>query len=170
MTPKSIQAMKVSEVTRCSITISLSDQTKRSAIMKTQLYSVCLCLLLFSILCPRTFCKRGALFRGKGKEDGSKEPLQWQSKGLTKQGLRVVGAAAAAGILGGTGTGYGLGFLGKGKNKSGQKTVSRNQHMYHREGQTAEDQSQWNAASPAINNSVFLLSLVPFLIIWIRDP
>uniref|UniRef100_A0A8C6SPV5 Shadow of prion protein 2 n=1 Tax=Neogobius melanostomus TaxID=47308 RepID=A0A8C6SPV5_9GOBI len=138
---------------------------RRSAIMNVRLCSVCLCLLLLAAICPGTWCKQGGIFRGKGKSDGNKE-IPSRSKGLSKQGLKAVGAAA--GILGGMGTGYGLGFLGKGKHKTSHKTGSSDQHVY-RQGQRAENRSQWNAAAPASNHSAILLSLI-ILLICMREP
>ncbi|XP_035524204.1 shadow of prion protein 2 [Morone saxatilis] len=148
---------------------------------KQKLLSLWVCLLLVAALCPGAqyaYSKRG--FRGKGKGDGSKESPS-KSQGLSKQGLKWAGAAAA-GVLGGTGTGYGLGFLGRSKHGSGShhghKTASSEQDrgLYYNERQGFRNQSLWrafvNAAAPAPMTNIFLTlgHVVSFLIaVWIRD-
>ncbi len=156
----------------------------RSAVMTGQqkLLSLWIWLLLMAALCPGVqyaYGKRGS-FKGRGKGDGDKGPPS-QGRGLPKQGLKWAGAAAA-GMLGGTGTGYGLGFLGRPKHGSGShyshKTVSsgQDQQLYHNERQGFRNQSLWrafvNAAAPVpTNNILFTLGhVVSFLIaVWIRD-
>ncbi|XP_036451104.1 shadow of prion protein 2 [Colossoma macropomum] len=70
-------------------------------------------MLLVSSLCPWASCKHGGVFggRGKGVGMGGKSPPT-QSKGSSKQGLKLAGAAAA-GAIGGAAIGYGLGSLGR---------------------------------------------------------
>ncbi|XP_038590583.1 shadow of prion protein 2 [Micropterus salmoides] len=145
-----------------------------------KLLSLWVWLLLMAALCPGAqyaYSKRGGIFRGRGKGDGDKVPPS-QSKGLSKQGLKWAGAAAA-GILGGTGTGYGLGFLGRPKhgsgNHHGHKTASSEQdeRLYHNEGQAFRNQSLWRAfvkaSAPAPMTNIFLTHVVSFLIAaWIR--
>lgn len=143
-----------------------------------KLLSLWVWLLLMAALCPGAYSKRG--FKGRGKSDGDKAPPS-QSRGLPKQGLKWAGAAAA-GILGGTGTGYGLGFFGRPKhgsgNHHGHKTASseQDQRLYHSEGQRFHNQSLWrafvSAAAPAPTTNIFLTlgHVVSFLIAaWIRD-
>lgn len=133
-------------------------------------------------LCPGAqyaYGKRGSS-KGRGKGDGNKGPPS-QSRGLPKQGLKWAGAAAA-GVLGGTGTGYGLGFLGRPKHGSGghrgHKTApsEQDQQLYHNERQGFRNQSLWrafvSAAAPAPMTNVFLTigHVVSFLVAaWIRD-
>lgn len=136
-------------------------------------------LLLMAALCPGVYSKRGSS-KNKGKGDGSKAPPS-QGRDLSKQGLKWAGAAAA-GILGGTGTGYGLGLFGKPKHGSGKhhshKTSSseQDQQLYPREGQNLQKQDLWRAfvkaAAPAPTANIFLTlgHVVSFLIAaWIRD-
>lgn len=148
-----------------------------------KLLSLWVWLLLMAALCPGAqyaYAKRGGIFKGRGKGDGDKGPPS-QNRGLSKQGLKWAGAAAA-GMLGGTGTGYGLGFLGKQKHRSGghhsHKTSSheQEQRLYYNERQEFRNQSQWRAfvkaAAPAPLTNIFLTlgHVVSFLIaVWIRD-
>lgn len=156
----------------------------RSAVMTGQqkLFSLWVWLLLMAVLCPGAqyaYSKPGG-FKGRGKGDGNKAPTS-QSRGLSKQGLKWAGAAAA-GVLGGTGTGYGLGFLGKSKHGSGShhghKSASseQDQRLSHNERQGFRNQSLWRAfvkaAAPAPGTNIFLTlgHVVSFLIaVWIRD-
>lgn len=148
-----------------------------------KLLSLWVWLLLMAALCPGAqyaYSKRGGGSKGRGKGDGDKSSPS-QSRGLSKQGLKWAGAAAA-GMLGGTGTGYGLGFLGRPKhgsgNHHGHKTSSseQDQRLYYNEGQRFHNQSLWrafvNAAAPAPMTNIFLTlgHVVSFLIAaWIRD-
>ncbi|XP_019738391.1 uncharacterized protein LOC109523597 [Hippocampus comes] len=128
-----------------------------------KLVSLWLLLLLVVALCPGaqyTYSKRGGGTHKSGKSN--KVPAS-KGHGLPKPGLKWAGAAAA-GMLGGTGTGYGLGFLGRPKYGSrghaGQKTESSGRHDSH--GQTFRNQSRWRAflkaAAPAhLSNSLLLL-------------
>ncbi|XP_007255021.2 shadow of prion protein 2 [Astyanax mexicanus] len=70
-------------------------------------------MLLVASLCPWASGKKGGMFggRGKGVGMGGKTPPT-QSKGSSKQGLKMAGAAAA-GAIGGAAIGYGLGSLGR---------------------------------------------------------
>lgn len=121
-------------------------------------------LLLMAALCPGVqyaYSKRGGSSKGRGKGDDSKASPS-QSRGLSKQGLKWAGAAAA-GMLGGTGTGYGLGFLGRPKHGSGSHyghKTEQDQRLYHNERQGFRNQSLWrafvNAAAPAPMTNVFL--------------
>uniref|UniRef100_A0A668TIH0 Shadow of prion protein 2 n=1 Tax=Oreochromis aureus TaxID=47969 RepID=A0A668TIH0_OREAU len=97
-------------------------------------------MLLIAALCPGAqyaYSKRAGSFRGRGT--GNKAPPS-QNRGLSKQGVKWAGAAAA-GMLGGTGTGYGLGFLGKPKhgsgNNYGHKAVASEQdrQLYYQQDQ-----------------------------------
>lgn len=154
-----------------------------------KLLSLWALLLLTAALCPAAHCKRGGIFKGKGKGDkgdkGDKEPPSQGRGGLSKQGLKWAGAAAA-GILGGTGTGYGLGLFGKPKHGSGKhhhhhhsaksSSSEQDQRLYHDEGQRSNNQSLWRvfvkAAAPAPTTNIFLTlgHVVSFLIAaWIRD-
>lgn len=147
-----------------------------------KLLSLWVCLLLMAALCPGAqyaSSKRGYGFRGRGKGDGDKAPPS-QSQGLSKQGLKWAGAAAA-GVLGGTGTGYGLGFLGRPKHGSRNhyhhKTASyeEDQRRYYNDSQGNHNRSLWRAfvkaAAPAPTSNIFLTfgQAVSFLIAaWIR--
>lgn len=133
-------------------------------------------MLLVAALCP-AFSKRGGSFRGHGKGDGDKASPS-QSRGLSKKGLKWAGAAAA-GMLGGTGTGYGLGFLGRPKhgtrNHRNHKT-EQHQQPYYQETQKHNNQSLWrvivSGSPPDPGRNLFLPlgHLVPFLTAtWIRD-
>lgn len=153
----------------------------RSAGMTGQqkLLSLWVWLLLMAALCPGVqyaYSKRGGSSKGRGKSDGNKVPPS-QGRGLPKQGLKWAGAAAA-GMLGGTGTGYGLGFLGRPKHRSGghygHKT-EQDRPLYHSERQGFHNQSLWrafvNEAAPVPGTNVFLTlgQVVSFLIAaWIR--
>uniref|UniRef100_A0A3Q1J1C2 Shadow of prion protein 2 n=1 Tax=Anabas testudineus TaxID=64144 RepID=A0A3Q1J1C2_ANATE len=114
------------------------------------LLSLWVCLLLMAALCPGAqyaASKRGYGFKSRGKGDSGKAPPS-QSQGLSKQGLKWAGAAAA-GVLGGTGTGYGLGFLGRPKhgsrNHHDHKTAphEEDQQHYYNEGRANRSQSLW---------------------------
>lgn len=147
-----------------------------------KLLSLCVLILLIVALCPGaqyTYSKRGSVFKVGKKGDGNKGPPS-QSRGFSKQGLKWAGAAAA-GVLGGTGTGYGLGFLGKPKHGSrhhyGQKTShsEKDEKIYYHEGRGSRNQSRWrafvNTAAPAPMSNIFLTlgHVVPFLIaVWIK--
>ncbi|RVE65747.1 hypothetical protein OJAV_G00119620 [Oryzias javanicus] len=139
-------------------------------------------VLLLAALCPQYACgKRGGLFRGKGKGKGDDEKTSSpQGRGLSKQGLKWAGAAAA-GMLGGTGTGYGLGLFGKpkpgGGNYNKQKTASsdQGQRPHHQETQKHNNQTFWKAfvrgaaPVPEANMFVTLGHVLPFLTAaWIR--
>ncbi|XP_057675946.1 shadow of prion protein 2 [Corythoichthys intestinalis] len=117
-----------------------------------KLVSLWLLSLLIVALCPGaqyTHSKRAQKGGKSNKTPASKGP------GLPKQGLKWAGAA---GMLGGTGTGYGLGFLGRAKHGSrghaGHKTASTENH-----GQTFYNQSRWRAflkaAAPAHMSNLF---------------
>lgn len=144
-----------------------------------KLLTLWLCLLLMATLCPGAqyaYSKRGGLFKGRGKGDGDKAPPS-KSRGLSKQGLKWAGAAAA-GALGGTG--YGLGLLGKPKRGSphhhGKKAASseKDPPLYYHEGQRFHNQPQRKAFSAAAsantsNNFYILGSLMSFIMTaWIR--
>lgn len=147
-----------------------------------KLLSLWVLLLFMAALCPGAqyaYSKRGGIFRGGKKGDGNKAPPS-QNRGFSKQGLKWAGAAAA-GVLGGTGTGYGLGFLGKpkhgSKNHHGHKTASseEDQRLYYQESPRFHNRSRWSAfvkaAAPAPMSNIFLTlgHVVPFLIAaWIR--
>uniref|UniRef100_A0A665VNM9 Shadow of prion protein 2 n=1 Tax=Echeneis naucrates TaxID=173247 RepID=A0A665VNM9_ECHNA len=115
-----------------------------------KLLSLWVWLLLMAALFPGAqyvYSKRGGGFKGRGKGDGSKSSSS-QSGGLSKQGLRWAGAAA--GVLGGTGTGYGLGLFGRPKHGSGNHyghmTYSeQDQRLYFSERQGHHNQSLWRA-------------------------
>ncbi|XP_053196410.1 shadow of prion protein 2 [Scomber japonicus] len=149
-----------------------------------KLLSLWLWLLLMVALCPGAqyaYSKRGGFFKsGKDKKSDSKEAPPSQSRGLSKNGLKWAGAAAA-GMLGGTGTGYGLGFLGKpkygSKSHHGHKTSSSegDQRVYYQENQRYHNQSRWRAyvksGAPAPMSNIFLTLgyAVPLLIAaWMR--
>ncbi|KAF7665361.1 hypothetical protein LDENG_00145150 [Lucifuga dentata] len=141
------------------------------------------CLLLMAALCPGAqyaYSKRGGLFRGRGKADGlgNKAP-PFQSRSFSKQGLKWAGAAAAAGVLGGSGTGYGLGFFNRPKYGSakiyGHETASseKNPPLYYHEGQRFHNQSHQSALSAATahRSNIFLTlgHVVSFFITaWLR--
>uniref|UniRef100_A0A3Q3M2U5 Shadow of prion protein n=1 Tax=Mastacembelus armatus TaxID=205130 RepID=A0A3Q3M2U5_9TELE len=129
-----------------------------------KLLSLWVWLLLMAALCPGaqyTYSKRGYGVRGRGKGDGNKVPPSW---GLSKQGLKWAGTAV--GVPGGTGTGYGLGFLGRPKHGSKNHydrmtaTSEQNQRPYYNKGQGHYNQSVWraivNAAAPAAMTNIFL--------------
>ncbi|KAM3599155.1 uncharacterized protein V6R79_000982 [Siganus canaliculatus] len=149
--------------------------------VQRKLLSLWVCLLLMAALCPGAqyvYSKRGGSSKGRGKGEGNKQAPS-QNRGLSKQGLKWAGAAAA-GILGGTGTGYGLGFLGRSKHGSGghyshhKTSSSEDRHHYYNERQGFHNQSLWrafvNAAAPAPITNIFLTlgHVVSFLIAaWI---
>ncbi|KAG8010671.1 hypothetical protein GBF38_009831 [Nibea albiflora] len=157
--------------------------------VKQKLISLWVCLLLMATLCPGAqyaYSKRGWSFKGKEKDDSGKgSPSKGREKddsgkgspskgrGLSKQGMKWAGAAAA-GVLGGTG----LGFLGKPKHGSekhyGHKTTSseKDQRLYYVERHGSSKQAFVRAAAPApvTNTFVTLRYVVPLLITaWIRD-
>ncbi|XP_077352924.1 shadow of prion protein 2 [Festucalex cinctus] len=142
-----------------SITSSGSHGKNLQTVMTGQqkLVSLWLLLLLIVALCPGaqyTYSKRGGSAPKSGK--GNKAPA-FKGHGLPKHNLKWAGAAAA-GMLGGTGTGYGLGFLGRPKHASrGQKGESA--ERYH--DQTFRNQSRWRAflkaAAPAHMSNLFLM-------------
>uniref|UniRef100_A0A672FAX0 Shadow of prion protein 2 n=1 Tax=Salarias fasciatus TaxID=181472 RepID=A0A672FAX0_SALFA len=123
---------------------------------RRKLLSFWVWMLLVATLCPGAqyaHGKRGGIFKGRSKGDGNKgdgnKAPPSQGGGLSKQGLKWAGAAAA-GMLGGTGTGYGLGFLGKPKHVSGShhyghKTVSSGQDQHPQHGGSSNNQSLWRA-------------------------
>uniref|UniRef100_A0A3Q0SL64 Shadow of prion protein 2 n=1 Tax=Amphilophus citrinellus TaxID=61819 RepID=A0A3Q0SL64_AMPCI len=130
-----------------------------------KLLSLWVWMLLIAALCPGAqyaYSKRGGSFKGRGA--GNKEPPS-QNRGLSKQGVKWAGAAAA-GMLGGTGTGYGLGFLGKPKhgcrNHYCHKTAvsEQDQQLYLQQGQGYHNHSLWRAfikgAAPAPVTHLFL--------------
>lgn len=146
-------------------------------------------LLLMAALCPGVqyaYCKRGGSAKSKGgkSDDGKASPSQ--SRGLSKQGLKWAGAAAA-GMLGGTGTGYGLGFLGKNKHGGGSRRghghghghgVEQQDQKLHQSGerQGFRNQSLWRvfvrAAAPAPATNVLLTfgHVMCFIVVaWIRN-
>lgn len=143
-----------------------------------KLLSLWVCLLLMAALCPGVqyaHSKRGGSFKGRGKGDGNQPPPS-PGRGLSKQGLKWAGAAAA-GMLGGTGTGYGLGFLGRPKHGSGghygHKTEQDRRYYQH---QGSQNHSIWRAfvkaAAPApMSNVLLTLGHVVSLLIaaWMRD-
>lgn len=141
-------------------------------------------LLLVAALCPGADGKRGGFFKGKKKDDkdgkdgkDGKAPSP-PGRGLSKQGLKWAGAAAAAGMLGGSGTG--LGLLGKSKHRSGShhghKAASseKDQRLHHNESQRPPNQSPWRAfvkaAAPTTSVVLTLGHAVSFLVAaWIGD-
>lgn len=142
-----------------------------------KLLSLWVLLLLMAALCPGVHyahSKRGGPFKGRGKSDGS-QAAPSQARGLPKPGLKWAGAAA--GILGGTGTGYGLGFLGRHKHGSGShysQRAEQDQRLYHN--QRFYNQSAWraivNAAAPVFTSNVLLTlahMVSVLLTVWIRD-
>ncbi|CAG5867407.1 unnamed protein product [Menidia menidia] len=144
-----------------------------------RLSSLWILLLIMATLCPgaqHVYSKRGGGFRGRGKGDGDKAPPS-RGQGFSKQGLKWAGTAA--GMLGGTGIGYGLGFLGRPKHGSGNHkggSSEQKQQPYYQESQRHSNQSLWRAfvkgAAPASLNTAFhtLGHVVPFLTaVWIRD-
>uniref|UniRef100_A0A3B3X915 Uncharacterized protein n=1 Tax=Poecilia mexicana TaxID=48701 RepID=A0A3B3X915_9TELE len=134
-------------------------------------------MLLAAALCPGSLSKRGGSSRGHGKGDSDKASPS-QGRGLSKKGLKWAGAAAA-GMLGGTGTGYGLGFLGKPKHGTGNHhnhKTEQHQQPHYQETQRYNNQSLWRVfvrgSAPATGTHFFfrLGLLVPFLTVsWIRD-
>lgn len=131
-------------------------------------------MLLAAALCPGSLSKRGGGFKGHGKGDGSKAS---SSQGLPKKGLKWAGAAGA-GMLGGTGTGYGLGFIGRPKHATGNHHNHKTEHQQpnYQENQRYNNRSIWRAfvrgSAPAMERSFFLTigHVVPFLTAaWIRD-
>ncbi|CAN9504897.1 unnamed protein product [Ophioblennius macclurei] len=142
---------------------------------RQKLLSLWVWVLLVAALCPGAqyaHGKRGGFFKGRNKGDGNKgdgnKAPPSKGGGLTKQGLKWAGAAAAAGVLGGTGTGYGLGFLGKPKHVSGSrhhghKTVSSEQDQHLSRGGSSQghnNQSLWRVfakgAASGMAPNVFL--------------
>uniref|UniRef100_A0A1A7W6S9 Shadow of prion protein 2 n=1 Tax=Iconisemion striatum TaxID=60296 RepID=A0A1A7W6S9_9TELE len=142
-----------------------------------RILSLWLLLLLLAALCPAANSKRGGSSKARGKSDGEKASPS-QGRGLSKQGLKWAGAAAA-GMLGGTGTGYGLGFFGKSKHKTGKhKTTSseQQQQAHDQENQRNPNQSAWSAfvrgAAPAKSSNHFLTlgHVLAFLTAaWMRE-
>lgn len=141
-----------------------------------KLLSLWVWLLLMAALCPGVqyaYGKRGGSIKGRGKDD---QGAPSKGRGLPKPGLKWAGAAA--GILGGTGTGYGLGFLGRHKHRPGghySQRAEQDQRLYHNERHGYHNQSLWraivSAAVPVSTSNVFLTvaHVVSFLItVWIR--
>ena len=132
-------------------------------------------LLLMAALCSGVHyvpSKRGGTFKARGKSDGP-QTAPSQGRGLPKPGLKWAGAAA--GILGGTGTGYGLGFLGRHKHGPGSRHSQRAE-LAQGQGRGFHNQSAWRAfaraAAPVSTSNVFLTlaHTVSILItVWIRD-
>lgn len=139
-------------------------------------------LLLMAALCPGVqyaYSKRGGSTKSRGgkSDDGKASPSQ--SRGLSKQGLKWAGAAAA-GMLGGTGTGYGLGFLGKNKHGGGSRhghgTEQQDQKLHQNQHQGFRNQSLWRAfvraaaPAPATNVLLTLGHVMCFIVVaWIRN-
>lgn len=134
-----------------------------------KLLSLWVWLLLMAALCPGVqyaYGKRGGAFKGRGKGDDT-QAAPSRGRGLPKPGLKWAGAAA--GILGGTGTGYGLGFLGRHKHGSG----GHYGHRAEQDQRLSHNQSLWraivNAAAPVSAGNAFLAlaHMVSFLVaIW----
>ncbi|KAI4897889.1 hypothetical protein NFI96_005023 [Prochilodus magdalenae] len=99
-------------------------------------------MLLVVSLCPWASCKRGGMFGGRGKGVGmGGKTSPTQSKGSSKQGLKLAGAAAA-GAIGGAAIGYGLGSLGR----------PRYGYGYGYDGDPSEDRRDFYADRPGYNN------------------
>lgn len=74
---------------------------------------MCVLMLLVASFSPQASCKRGGGFWGRSKGVGMRgKSSPPESKGSSKQGLKLAGAAAA-GAIGGAAIGYGLGSLGR---------------------------------------------------------
>ncbi|KAF6716543.1 hypothetical protein FQA47_018614 [Oryzias melastigma] len=149
-------------------------------VSQQKLLSFGVLVLLLAALCPQyAYGKRGGLFRGKGKgKDDDEKASSTQGRGLSKQGLKWAGAAAA-GMLGGTGTGYGLGLFGKpkhgGYNKQKTASSDQDQRPHHQETQKRNNQTFWKAfvrgAAPVPEGNLFVTlgHVLPFLTAaWIR--
>ncbi|KAL6096960.1 uncharacterized protein ACO6RY_06161 [Pungitius sinensis] len=140
-------------------------------------------LLLVAALCPGVDGKRGGFFKGRKNDDkDAKDAKDGKAsspvgRGLSKQGLKWAGAAAAAGMVGGTGTG--LRLFGKSKHGSGShrghKAASseKDQRLYHNEGQRPPSQPRRafvKAAAPTTNALLPLGYVVCFLVAtWMQD-
>lgn len=139
-------------------------------------------LLLMAALCPGVqyaYSKRGGSAKGRGGKSDESKASPSQSRGLSKQGLKWAGAAAA-GMLGGTGTGYGLGFLGKNKHggggRHGHGVPQQDQKQHQHERQGFRNQSLWRvfvrgaAPAPATNVLLTLGHVMCFMVVaWIRN-
>ncbi|XP_062340807.1 sodium- and chloride-dependent GABA transporter 1-like [Osmerus eperlanus] len=104
---------------------------------------------------PRRGGGGGFKGRGKGVGLGGKAPPS-QSRGSSKQGLKLAGAAAA-GALGGAAIGYGLGSLGRPGHGYG-RGYGTDSDDYYPEGQGFHNQSDWrlyrSASDPAPKSNV----------------
>nr|XP_055064675.1 shadow of prion protein 2 [Misgurnus anguillicaudatus] len=124
-------------------------------------------MLLVATLCPWANCKRGGGFgsRGKGGGLGAKAPPS-QSKGSSRQGLKLAGAAAA-GAIGGAAIGYGLGSLGR--PRYGYSEEDR--RYYYPDGREYYNGSDWrynkNAAGAERMASILIsLATVTHIFMW----
>jgi len=142
-----------------------------------RLLSLCVWLLLMAALCSGAEGKRGGLFKGRGKgdDDDDKAPPA-QNRGLSKKGLKWAGAgAAAAGMLGGTGTGLGMKLFGKIKHRSGShqshKKASSGQDHRLKHNERSPNQFAKSAAAAPTTNVFFTLGHAVFFLIaaWIGD-
>uniref|UniRef100_A0A8C5HB61 Uncharacterized protein n=1 Tax=Gouania willdenowi TaxID=441366 RepID=A0A8C5HB61_GOUWI len=134
-------------------------------------------LLFLAAVCPGPhYAHSRGVFKGRGKGDSNKGGSS-HGGGLSKQGAKWAGSAAA-GMLGGTGTGYGLGFLGRPKHlsKSHYHSHKAQDQLHHqRETQKVNNHPLWRAfvkgEAPAPMTSVCLTigHVMPFLTAaWIQ--
>lgn len=129
-------------------------------------------MLLVAALCPWAHCKRGGGFgsRGKGVGMGAKAPPP-QTKGSSRQGLKLAGAAAA-GALGGAAIGYGLGSLGRPRYGYGHDVSSEeDRRYYYPDGPGYHNRSDWRynrnaAGSEHIASILISLGTVTHVFMW----
>ncbi|XP_051971571.1 shadow of prion protein 2 [Xyrauchen texanus] len=116
-------------------------------------------ILLVATLCPWANCKLGRGFGGKSKGvgQGAKEPPS-QSKGSSRQGLKLAGAAAA-GAIGGAAIGYGLGSLGRPRYGHGYDG-----HGYHNRSDWQYNRSA--ASSDHVASILMTLGALAHFFIW----
>ncbi|XP_051539153.1 shadow of prion protein-like [Myxocyprinus asiaticus] len=129
-------------------------------------------ILLVATLCPWANCKLGRGFggRGKGVGQGAKAPPS-QSKGSSRQGLKLAGAAAA-GAIGGAAIGYGLGSLGRPRYGYGYESASEeDRRYYYPDGHGYHNRSDWRyyrsaASSDHVASIIMTLGAVANFFIW----
>lgn len=128
-------------------------------------------MLLVASFYPWAHCKRGGGFgsRSKGVGVPARAPPS-QSKGSSRQGLKVAGAAAA-GALGGAAIGYGLGSLGR--PRYGHDGRSEDNRHYYPDGSGYQNRSDWqyrsgrsSGSSEHVTSILLTLGTVAHIFMW----
>lgn len=158
--------------TVCIIMFWIFFQREAQSMTNQKLLIIWVWMLLVTSLCPLAHCKRGGGFgsRGKGVGLGAKAPSS-QTKGSSRQGLKLAGAAAA-GALGGAAIGYGLGSLGR--PRYGYDVSAEENRRYNPDGSGYHNRSDWRynrntAGSKHMTSILISLGTVThiFLLNWI---